>query len=67
MIVYGVFGDVYEDEYGIDVRCFGVFRTPEKAEELYQSLKKDKTIKDGFVQEFVTDKETNEYIAMYIE
>ena len=67
MTVYGVFGDVYDDAYGIDVRCFGVFTTPEKAEELYQSLKKDKTIKDGFVQEFVTDKETNEYIAMYIE
>lgn len=67
MTVYGVFGDIYDDPYGINVRCFGVFATPEKAEELCQSLKKNGTVKDAFVQEFVVDEETNEYIAMYIE
>lgn len=68
MVVYAVFGDTYDGTYGIEVRCFGVFTAPEKAEELLQSLKKDKTIiRDGFVQEFVLDKEANEYVAMYIE
>lgn len=67
MTVYGIFGDVWDDGYGVDVRCFGIFTTPEKANELLESLKKDITIHDGFVQEFVCDKETNEQIAMYIE
>lgn len=67
MVVYAVFGDVYDDMYGIDMRCFGVFTSPEKADESFQSLKKDGTITRGFVQEFVTDEETNESIAMYIE
>lgn len=67
MVVYAAFGDVWDDGYGINVHCFGIFTMPEKANELLESLAKDETIRYGFVQEFVCDKETDEQIALYIE
>ena len=45
MPVYVIFGDVWEDSYGIDVRCFGVYTSPEEANEVLESLKKKKTLR----------------------
>lgn len=67
MPVYAVFGDVWEDNYGIDVRCFGVYTSPEKANEALKSLEKKKALRNGFVDEIVTDKKTNIGVARYIE
>ena len=67
MPVYVVFGDVWEDGYGIDVRCFGVYTSPEKADKILKSLEKKKALRNGFVEEIVIDKKTNIKVARYIE
>lgn len=67
MPVYVVFGDVWEDGYGIDVHCFGVYTSPGKANEVLESLEKKKALRNGFVEEIVTDKKMNIEVARYIE
>ena len=67
MPVYVVFGDVWEVNYGIDVRCFGAYTSPEKANEVLESLEKKKALRNGFVEEIVTDKKMNIKVAKYIE
>lgn len=67
MPVYVVFGDVWEDGYGIDVHCFGVYTSPEKANEVLESLEKKKALRNGFVEEIIADKKMNIEVAKYIE
>lgn len=65
MKVYIVTADTYDGVWGSEIRFFGVFTTPEKAEE-----RKDDLLKNGYrasVNEVPLDEICKIYLGGYIE
>lgn len=72
MKLYLLYEDAYEDEYGCELHAYGIFTSKANAEKMKETLLKKASDpwKKRFtmmIDEFESDKYTDDYLGGYIE